>query len=488
MAGADLLRLRLEALEKDIEKVSGAVERAKERSQFLTTARDHIGPCEGRISYVAELVTALVKSLNKQPQIGRQLNSTRHRLVEDLQDAEGLMADLQDAVTETWQQVDNACKRTVNLDKQSSTLQDSLRNRCTKVCEGIAVLKTDVRGSNAEELPGLWARYKKLLDTEARPVFTEYVDFLSGLAVRDAGLDDRVCGMTDGLLTRFEGATGHPLPLPARQAALGSALDSVVLLGFPEWSIWGIPLVGHEVGLAWAKSDHDDDFAALINEYARMALVPAADEEPDGRPHGDDAQEKAKEKAKDYVRQLLADVFATFTLGFSYACAALLLRLSPRADGQSKPGTPRDIDRGRVIIATLGDDGDTTPDPGGDFTDKLDNLQTKWEDAVREFASPAQPGAPGSWLDDFAKQAIAYLRSRHSTIPPYDQERWQRSDEWVTTLRSKVEGTPVRPILGPPGDDAPDMLTAAWRLRLDGIDPGHLAASVIELWDSRRGA
>jgi hypothetical protein len=485
MATADLLCLRLQALELDIEKVDGAVRNANQRSRFLIEARKDIEPCGSSIGYVEDQVRRLVKCINEDPVIARRLNSHRADLADDLRKMPDRIEELRSAVSDALQQVGDALAMTVPLYEQSQALEESLDRRCENVRKSIAELQDKVRNSTAGERGDRWLEYQALLD-KVRPVFIEYVDFLGGLAVRDTGLDDQVCDMTDGLLTRFTGVTGRTLPLPARQAALGNALDSVVLLGFPEWSIWGIPLVGHEVGLAYAQGSNDRELASLIQGYVPLVLPPD---------RGDDSRLRAEE----HVRHLFADVFATYTLGLAYACAALLLRLSPRADEPPDPGRPRDIDRARVITSTLCAGGKTAPDQGGEFTDTVDLLRRQWDGAVRETAGSARQDVPPEqpdrqdWIPEFIDRAIEYLRSRHWTIPPYDQERWRASDEWRETLRGHLDKEPdaklVRPVWGRRSESVPDALNAAWRMRLDGTDTKKLADCVTGLWPGgQRGA
>ncbi|MCS7477439.1 hypothetical protein ACFFQW_22095 [Umezawaea endophytica] len=278
--------------------------------------------------------------------------------------------------------------------------------------------------------------------------------------------------MTDALLTRFRVATGRSLPLPARHAGLGNALDSVVLLGFPDWSIWGIPLVGHEVGLAYAKKECGGDLKQLVEGFAAapQAGVPSPSVE--------------------YVQHLLADVFATYTLGLSYACASLLLRLNPGRDKPSEANEPRDVDRARVIIATLGRERPTAPDRGGDFTDVVARLTTIWDTAVRAHAGlsvqheAADHFIPeNTWLDDFVQRTVESFEGLMMIFPPYDNDRWKASQQWYGSLGDDGDtgATPIQE------DEVPDVLTAAWQRRLvDNAEPLRVADDIKSRWSKRR--
>jgi hypothetical protein len=208
--------------------------------------------------------------------------------------------------------------------------------------------------------------------------------------------------------------------------------------------------------------------------------------QPDGQPQGPEDQSHHNEE---YVQQLLADAFATYTLGLSYACAALLLRLSPRHDEESSPSQPRDIDRARVIMMTLQAGGAS----GGSFSDAVGRLGKIWEEAVRAHAGPAQadaaveeaqgPPPKEDWLDDFTSAAVQYFRGLKVLVRAYDNERWNASTQWHDALRDDK----VDPGWTSVDDAVPDALTAAWRLRLDeNANPVGLADNVKKRWSSGR--
>lgn len=201
--------------------------------------------------------------------------------------------------------------------------------------------------------------------------------------------------------------TKQPLPLPARQAALCKALDTVVLLGFPEWSIWDIPLVGHEIGLAYANDQNNRGLIEIVQGFTSNGSS--------GRP------EKHTRPAQESVHELLADAFGAYTLGLAYACAALLLRLNPVYGEQPDYGRPRDIDRAQVIMTTLMVEAQKASMGGGTFTDAVELLRETWQAAVRAHAGPALEEKPveEGWIQDLSQQAVDHFDSMF-TIRPYD--------------------------------------------------------------------
>ena len=416
-AHPDLLILRLRALELDVDKVKVAVTHANKRGEFLEHAQDAIKPCRGKLRVIEDHLEALIQATKDEPAIVKYLDLARPFLDDELRRATGFIGDVIESVDRTVDHLKRATETAVPLADHSQALENSLKLRCTAVAEEIKALRIAVESESSTQRRRHWQTYQNLLDNKARPIFVEYVDFLGGLAMRDTGVDDRVCDMTDALLTRFKGVTPQSsLPLPARQAALGNALESVVLLGFPEWSIWGIPLVAHEVGLACAKNRNDDPLVTLVRKYVRDDENTPADER----------------RTADHIHELVADAFAAYTLALAYACAALLLRLNPKHDEKASPTEPRDVDRARVIRMTL----ETGVAAGGSYTDDVWRLWQIWKTAVAVHAGPGGvaealeqvtgPAPEQDWLDDFSRDIVAHF-DQLSIIRRFDDDRWAGS-------------------------------------------------------------
>ena len=470
----DLLELRLDALDLDVGKVRRAVDHAQARGGDLGRAQDTMKRVRSKVKATTNVVQALAQAVAASPEIGRLVDEESDGLSAELQRVGSFVTpELAGYVDTIDGCLQRATRTAVSLDDEA--LQVSLDRKCQELQTEIGRLREEVSSSGHPDRAHQWRRYQALLEGRARPLFAEYVDFLGGLTVRDVGLDDRVCEMTDTLLIRFKLATRRSLPLPARQAALGSALESVILLGFPEWSIWGIPLVGHEVGLAYVEECRDEAVEKLVAGFA----------------------EAHTDRSALFLRRLVADVFATHTLGISYACAALLLRLSPRHGDPADRDQPTDLDRARVILYTLVEAGSH----GASFTDAVDDLQRVWLRAVEAHAGPSEaeaavreaegPPPTADWLDDLAREALASFGQVPLVIRAYDHDRWTASLVWATSLAQDAGDVGWEPV----EDAVLDVLTAAWRLRLgwseagpDGPPgPDALAAAVKARWSQHRG-
>jgi hypothetical protein len=462
MTQQPLLRIRLEVLVNDINKVERAIDRAKQRGCELDAVISKI--TDGNRS-VVKLIQQLAR-LNDQTAGAFRRNDELAELLDedegssDLRDqieaAESDFKELDRQVNVIRRDLRQIRKTTKEVNARFTGENSTLQKQCSQLRGDVESLLKRVRdaGDDKPRQRGFWTDYEKLLDERARPLFGEYVDFLGGLTMRDTGLDDRVCEMTDVLLGRFNAIIGDFVPIPSRKAALSSALDSVIKLGFPEWSIWGVPLVAHEVGLA-LKDSHE--VKKLQEEFAGEAT-------------------------KEQLAELYADVFGAYTLGPAYGYAALLLRLHPHHDEPIRDTEAKDVDRARLILLAL----ESAGDPGTGYQTEVARLKDTWTEAVVTKAAPGReaqaeadargPVAEIDWIDNFVATAREYLKDRRS-LRAFDERRWTEAQ---TTWQELKDGRAMF-------DDDVDLLAVlnhAWAARLqDASAVGELTQQVEAMWN-----
>jgi hypothetical protein len=451
-----LLHVRLDTLEEDIRKVRDTVNRTMtptlEVQGIATLLLTGAGPLK-RVESIAKHIRGHVES--------NESSSDSVSDICDCTDSESLkglideIIKMMDIVTDSHKNassgVNEIVKGFVSLGgAQQYELGNHITRSCRQVTTAIAALRSKLK------IPGgyrdRWKEFDAMVELLVRPLFTEYVDFVSGLAIRDNALDDRICSMTDQLLEElYEGHLGGSLVVPANRAALGQVLQSVIKLGFPEWTIWGIPLVGHEVGLKVPLTD------------VRLAELLEEDEGYKMRPG--------------LRANLLADIFATYTLGLCYAHAVIRLRLQPFQESPPDPDQPHDADRARVILAALDrlkgpgygrrpagsepGSGPTSPGPDGDLGDDaryrgaVDMLRTLWESEADEPADADAQSPKG--LEKFLDHALDTLVARG--FRAFSPHRWTSSMALLELCDKDVKPEAMGPqaIL--------DLLTAAWQLR-----------------------
>lgn len=448
-----LLLIRLNVLDEDITKVAGAVKRAKQRGS-------KIEEIEAGLAGAAQLAgqESVTRRLTK---LGSTVREVRGGLEEPDDFGVGANKQLLDRLakqlTEVYGGLDEVRQRVLAARESLAQLRATIvlddrvanENSLESACESLRAKVDELREqASAENLDGaqlrtLWRDYEKLLDAEGRPLFGEYVDFLGGLTMRDTELDDGVCGMTDALLSGFKTITRHYLPIPARQAALSNALESVVKLGFPEWSVWGVPLVAHEVGLALALArdlNQPGPIAELLDQWTNYA-------------------------SRERLAELFADIFAAYTVGPAYGCAVLLLRLHPHHDERPRDDEARDVDRAKLLLETLKEGGD----PGTGFRETVDRLKKMWNDSVITLAGPGQaakakeavgPLDENGWMDQYL-EAVLGLLDRREVIERFGEQQWARAlEDWGGELDRA----------GTMHDSAADVLAVlnlAWAKRLE---------------------
>jgi len=154
-----------------------------------------------------------------------------------------------------------------------------------------------------------WQDYGKAL-ARCHEIFVEYIDLIRGVLLRDAGLDEDLCRIADALITTWPIAdhVWSSLSIPAEEERPTMSTAQLIRLGFPEWSMWSLPLVAREFGHVFARK----------RERVRTDIQQAL------------ARNVATEAE---LCSWAADVFATTVLGSAYPWAAILLRAEPSAVG-----------------------------------------------------------------------------------------------------------------------------------------------------------
>ena len=240
-------------------------------------------------------------------------------------------------------------------------------------------------------------------------IFNEYVDLLRGIALRNAGFGDADWEITDlfdiadqlpGLWPDVNGWVWQSIAIPSRAERRASSEAMVLRIGFPEWTIWALPLIHHEFGYVFVK---------------RMGLL---------------ADRPSREIS------CLADALAILVTGPAYACAELLLRLPlgpslAATDGDLQAADPEGLEvamRSATILAVLKSEARNDPS-----LDKLaKSLDTEWRAAVKAAAgSPSlfdQVTKDRAWknaVDEIVRVA------REAVLPP-DPNGGRSAPPWAT--------------------------------------------------------
>jgi hypothetical protein len=329
-----------------------------------------------------------------------------------------------------------------------------------------------------------WEQYRTQIRDQSDVLFSEYVEFLGGVALRDTGLgglvpsplhpdeaeyNRDVCHMADELIRQiyYIGSEGlwHSMAVPGRRHATAGTISRMIRLGFPEWTVWAVPLAAFEFGQVVVDVNH------LVDNYPQPAGVSADD-----------------------LRVALADAFATYVMGPSYALASILTRLEPagaatpaplgcaaaaQAGGADAPPGLTDGERAQVIFETL-----RLMDEDATYTGVLEKLREQWSNSLGHSGVavdllPESNDRVAGWTG-YMQQVLKKSASRVI----YRPSRWREAMDWqpLVQLANGLETNEWR--LNPQSHDVRDLLSAAWyqRVTSDERSSRPLAVAALTLW------
>lgn len=219
---------------------------------------------------------------------------------------------------------------------------------------------SSVQREALEFLGGLLVTYRKL-DRQSAKLINQgekedgpSVTALAGLLLQDCG--------------RRSGVNWDGLIIPGRDPFLAPE-TGLIRLHFPDLSLWNLPLMAHEFGHIVAHEMAE--FRRYQITEARAAVSGPAEVATEANP----------ELIFSHLDEFFADLFAVYTVGPAFACAAAMLRFNPHEAYWERGAHPTHQERVQVILQALGGMGAYDPIP--------QRLQSAWDMAVQ--ASGAVP-------------------------------------------------------------------------------------------------
>jgi hypothetical protein len=369
-----------------------------------------------------------------------------------------------------WQQI---WEPFVNDIRVQSARQVGRINDLRERLPSLAGLAGDEATQREEEL---WKEYAAIVDA-SQDIFRTSVEFIGGLAFREKLVDENVCTVVDQLVSDSSAAMGLSgiLTVPAQREARTRTLGRIIRVRFPEWSVWTLPFAAHEFGHVLVQQ----------NEALRRIRHELLDRQADPKDplHGAAANEM-------HLDEYLADSFATYALGPSYAFAGIMLRFDPsRADREDQPS---DAKRAFLCLAMLRlmNQGARMGDPS--FDEVLAYLEGDWT------AGADQARRLGALTDADEVPLLALVgeierRFRVELIGVrYGLADWATADHWKALwLPSLVGGGTPNPPEGPfARASLANVLNAAWLCRMDierrGLQREETSAMVKRAGDEAR--
>jgi hypothetical protein len=436
-----LLRVRLEALQQNLRQVANLIDLIHDNGNSVRTLYRLLdGPAAPiktgltRAGIASETLRGLLKdnddlaaALNAYPEALQQLRGVPDDLAlvrKELDTARREVKQLLGSVEETDALFNHESIQDIFGDAARSLLMDA------------AQLQEQLPGRERdkppqEATPTHWETFRALVgDRERLSVFKEYVDVAGGLSLRGHGMDEQFCAMADWLSEHWTRVIGLPywFSIPARDEAR-LMTHIIIPVGFPEWTIWAVPLFAHEVGCIFVDKNRTLQGFTVVQAKALSADKASTSEgvvKAQARP-----ARKRMDARQARIRTYLADAFATYVMGPAYACASLLLKLDPAGVGRDDQERGWDHVRARVILNTLKR---ISPEVYPEMVDIIVKLEESWKVAVERFAPAESTGNDLDLVEPVITQAVETLRRleqvREEPIG-FDDYAWGRAKRFA---------------------------------------------------------
>lgn len=374
-----------------------------------------------------------------------------------------------------------------------STLNKPIRNLqldLDDVEDGLCAAAQDDQAAAA----AAWQRYTEILG-HSQEILRECLEIIGTLAIREKDMDHQILYVADELvLDCLTSSTGDPyyyLLVHGLSDTFSKTRARIIRLRFPEWTLWDLPLAAHElghvvIGAILAKEKENEASLRLLTPFLHKQrdLLVAQDVALLDLHRAPGGALEAERYAEGRVRVLLADAFATYTIGPAYACSAIMLRLSPAVAAQRD--TPSDAQRAQVVLSMLRWMNAHAPGISRPYTDIIGKLEANWATTLGRGRADGSPGEDEPYLDRlagmFAEMCPRILNVTAMYPHAARNEGFARAREWAGAwLEQWQEGRE----LDLPRERAGklrDVLNATWLCRLslgehgpDGARRAHAA-------------
>lgn len=420
-----ILEARLDLLEQALAEVDKIRDAMTDQRQRLNEIQGFLDGDGGLFQIRRDLWTSVKDALNRIEGPPLIPDEVTEEAFEDEAGEDGTELSEQDrSHLQAVNLLNTALHQLDELERARQTARRSFQGIHRWSVAGLADLQLEAAASQYRHMvngirgaPDPWQAYEQQLRGRGEQLFTAYLDLLSSMAMRglidtELGKDRKALQM---LLLKPKGYQTDAPSLPAANLLTGT---EHVQLGYLGWSLWALPLIARHAGLDL------------------MAGGVFATEIPDR------------------LQILCADAFALYTMGPSYACAAIYLELDP--DGATSDGISDPI-RAEVLL-------DGLPKLGGAVERKvLQNRAEQLRNAWRR-ARAAVHGEEVNLAEEDQKIVDRFLDELHG---PYKEMAYSMRDlAYADELaRGLAAETPAEPEAGIP--QTRDLLVAMWWGRLD---------------------
>lgn len=317
-----------------------------------------------------------------------------------------------------------------------------------------------------QDLREAWQDYAKAYE-HSQEIFRECLEFLGGLAFRDKLLDESICEVSDELIRNCKSTILGPpsLTVPAPQGALTKTLGRIIRLRFPEWTIWTLPFTAHEYGHVVV------DEVEALKKFVEEEVTPWVSQYRKSQRLSEYGEERAKKRAKAHLHVLLADAFATYTMGPAYAYAAFLLRFNPSDAYADCDKHPADAKRVLVVFGMLNRMNEEAQGVSPPYRDVIEHLGKEWE-RMLERAGPSGglEASDKTFLNDLVDDVLKKFKDAFVDQAQYrhtGEDGWHIARQWGEIWQGQLKKGEFLPIPEVSRTSKlRDALNAAWLCRI----------------------
>ena len=364
-------------------------------------------------------------------------------------------AALQSRIDALMQQLGRLEETLQHLDVRSTRLLDRVATRLGKEIkryrDRLKQLEADTVKDGATRTG--WIELGDL-QRDTLPLFRECRRLIEGIFVRHVGLDEGVCAIADRLLDTLSDRCDIPW---GRFCVLDegesfSSVAAIIRLRFPEVSIWSVPIAAHE-------------FGHFVSQELRVAGADGAYTFP----FVDRLQQLERgDHAWWALQEHFADIFATYALGPSFACACLGLRFNPVRAGRDGVRHPSANRRAHAILRVL-EKMDVAKGIARPYREAIDLLSRAWRVSVEQAGENTAIAARDVEAFNTTVDELYRLIERH--VPDASYPGWVRA---MTLAEAAGKGEARLPSL--PGLEVADVLNAVWMHRMRKAGENSAAA------------
>lgn len=342
----------------------------------------------------------------------------------------------------------------------------------------------NAEGVQADVLRGAWKQYCELCE-QSTHICREFVEVVGGLAIRRQRLDEEICNLADELIGKL-GVKGDSFTIPASQEAYSRTLARLVRVRFPEWTIWALPLAVHEFGHVVI----DDSWELRTFAEREVQMLEAAPVLNHDAPITDASENTGRDAArrlsKGRINQLLADAFAVYTVGPSYPCSLVFLRLNPLVPSSEGCHAP-DAERAFMALEILRKMDELFPNQPL-YHDIIQKLGDSWAAMCTRLGVNSLPAEREVYLREFAcriwRVFDAELIPGRYEVSATVGSGWNIARRWYDEWRDYNGGgrLPLSNNVSA-NNRLRDALNAAWiyRLFVDQANLDRVANATLEL-------